>query len=297
MTAHLSTDPDRSQAAAAGHRAGLGALLSGTVRGAAAKVFRHLPAAFKGRGRLVRLMDARLKSAGRGPIVEARMKLGYRMVVDLRSGTEFLSYYTGDYDADRIRSMTRLFQPGWTVLDVGANVGFWTVPLARRLKALGGRVFSFEPVPSNFARLQTNVALNGLGDVVTTARLGLADHKGSVRVTLREDFANGAETGNAAIVFEREHDAAFDTAMIEIDTFDAAAPRLGVGCVDFIKVDIEGHEDLFFEGAAESVRRHRPIILSEVNQACLEKRDIDVPAKVEAMFRPLDFVFLGTDGG
>jgi FkbM family methyltransferase len=68
---------------------------------------------------------------------------------------------------------------GDDVLDIGANVGLWSVQLGRRLAALGGRVWAFEPVATNFARLERNVLLNGLGRTkVTTIRTALGDEEG-----------------------------------------------------------------------------------------------------------------------
>ena len=55
-------------------------------------------------------------------------------------------------------------QPGDTVIDIGAHVGFFSVFAARKAKR--GRVYSFEPAPQNFALLQKNVALNGIKNIV-----------------------------------------------------------------------------------------------------------------------------------
>ena len=271
-------------------------IITGLVRSGAASLFRRMPPRFKGRNRLVRLLHSGLRTSGNGPIVTARMKLGYQMVVDLRSGTEFLSYYSGNYDTSEIRSMLRLFQPGWTAIDVGANIGFWTVPLGQRLAELGGHLYSFEPVSSNCARLRTNIDLNGLNAVVTLIEVGLSDRRGVAQVTLREDFAAGAETGNAAIVYPCElGDTEFRREEIKLDTLDSIADGRGIRRIDFVKVDIEGFEDLFFQGGSSVIRRDRPLIFTEHNQACLARRGFDVSATIESMFMELEYVFLARD--
>jgi hypothetical protein len=48
------------------------------------------------------------------------------MLIDLRSETEAAAYYTGDYETGLIEAVLKLMRSDWTVLDVGANVGFWS---------------------------------------------------------------------------------------------------------------------------------------------------------------------------
>jgi FkbM family methyltransferase len=124
------------------------------------------------------------------------------MLVDLRSNTEFHTYYLGD-DTEEIRSVQQLITPDSAVIDVGANIGFWSIPLARHLK---GRncLHAFEPVPANFRRLTDNIKRNALDGTVHLHERGLSDQNGSLQISLREDFANGAGTGNAAIVIDSE---------------------------------------------------------------------------------------------
>src|SRR5215472_13254382 len=82
--------------------------------------------------RLAEQIHAAFPPTESNAICATKMQLGYRMILDLRSAyTEWEAYYLGDYDTSVIRSITRLIKPGSTVLDVGANIGFWTVPLAK----------------------------------------------------------------------------------------------------------------------------------------------------------------------
>jgi len=207
------------------------------------------------------------------------MLLGHRMIVDLRAYTEFASFYTHDYDTQEIRSVLRLFKPEWVVLDVGANVGFWTIPMA---KALGpaGRVHPFEPISSNHLRLRENVRLNGLQSITQVHELGLSDRRATLQISLREDFANGSGTGNASIVID-DSDGRFQCAMIEVDTLDKIFPSLNVERLDFVKVDIEGHEDKFLAGAASTIGQFRPIIHMEINEPYYSRRGLDATTVFE----------------
>ena len=77
---------------------------------------------------------------------------------------------------------------------------------------------------------------------------------------MREDFANGAETGNAAIVIDSE-DLQFNWQEIQVNRLDDISDSFGLGRIDFIKADIDGHEDRFLAGAVNAVHRSRPILL------------------------------------
>src|SRR5712692_8796335 len=93
------------------------------VRSAAATIIRITPE-FRGRTRISNLVDNWTRNPDMAPIVRTQMRLGYEMLVDLRSATERSSYYTGDFDTAEIKAIQKLAIPGWVALDVGANIGF-----------------------------------------------------------------------------------------------------------------------------------------------------------------------------
>src|ERR1700733_2384596 len=149
------------------------------VRVSAALALRHTPE-LRGRWRLARMVNKRFAPLSRTfCTVWARMRLGHEMLVDLRSNTEFHTYYLGDFDTKAIRSVLRLIGPDSTVLDVGANIGFWSVPLANHLKGRGC-LHAFEPVPGNFRRLTENVRKNGLENTAHLHETGLSDQNRSL---------------------------------------------------------------------------------------------------------------------
>ncbi len=250
------------------------------VRASAALGLRHTPE-IRGRWHVARLVNE-----GFAPISQAfctawvRMRLGHEMRVDLRSHTEFHSYYLGDFDTEEIRSALRLIRCDATVFDVGANIGFWSVPLAGHLKGKGC-LHAFEPVPANFLRLTENISRNSLESTAYLHDLGLSDQNSALLISLREDFANGAGTGNAAIVVNSE-DLRFSCTEITVHKLDDIFDSLGVGDVNFIKADIEGHEDRFLAGAANVIRRFRPILYVEINKAYYERQGRNAVSLFEA---------------
>jgi FkbM family methyltransferase len=242
----------------------------------------------RGKGRISKIVHRCLPQPLLCPKVWAPMRLGHQMLIDLRSGTELSAYYTGDYETESIETVLKLISPKSIVLDVGANVGFWTIPLARALTS-GGCLHAFEPVPENLMRLSENVRRNHLDTIVQLHGIGLSDRKTTLQVSLREDFQNGAETGNAAIVIDSE-DNKFAWAAIEVTPLDGETfASLGIDHVDFIKLDIEGHEDKFLAGATTVIRRFRPVLYLEINGAYYDRRGVDASEVFEQWMNAVNY--------
>jgi FkbM family methyltransferase len=224
-----------------------------------------------------------------GAVVSARMKAGHRMLVDLRAQTEYLAYYTGEYDTHHVRAVLSVVKPPWIVLDVGANIGFWSVPLGKATS----KVYAFEPVSGNYRRLRENIDINGLDHRVTIFPFGLSDQNASVPITLREDFRAGSSTGNAAIVPEGQ-DTELAREIVEIHPLDSL--KLPLARLDFVKLDIEGHEPQFLRGAVRTIAQFRPILLTEINNWYYEQRGLNPIAEFEDWMAGAGYVCAIEDG-
>jgi FkbM family methyltransferase len=205
-----------------------------------------------------------------------------RITVDLRANSQRDVLYLGSYDAELLACCERLLPPFCTVLDVGANVGLTSLPLARFAGERGGHVPAFEPVPSNLSRLRENIALNGLEELITIWPFGLSAEAGTANISLREDFDAGGTTGNAAIVIDAS-DARFAVQPIELRALDSLLDEAALSRIDFIKVDIEGHEDFFLAGAQRALAQHAPVVLMEVNKPYYARRGVDLNERVATL--------------
>ncbi|WP_329686682.1 FkbM family methyltransferase [Longimicrobium sp.] len=147
---------------------------------------------------------------------------------------------------------------GGTVLDLGANLGTFSVNLAVRRPDL--RFHAFEPVAGTCGWLRVNVRRNGLTDRVRVHRLALADRPGTLEMTSARYTDNHLvlDAGAAAGEGPRE--------TVEVATLDDVAAREGMGPVAFIKADVEGAEPLALAGAVGLLRRDRPDLLLEVQE-------------------------------
>ena len=233
--------------------------LGALVYDGAARLSRSLPH-FRGKWQVVDLLNrVLLPLRGRGDDLRTvRMKDGSLMTWNLRDPAEGRAVWLGVWD-DFIRdAVFAHLAPGAVILDVGASVGAWTVPLARRLGG-AGRVYAFEPVPPNRERLKRAIESNALRNV-TVSPLALGDDTRQVEMWLRSS-TTGSDSGTAAVV-----PTGTGHLTVSMRTLDDWAAEVGLQRLDLIKLDVEGAEFFVLAGAERILRRFRPIILAEFDE-------------------------------
>jgi FkbM family methyltransferase len=153
----------------------------------------------------------------------------------------YLSWNPQEYSAFR-----RAIAPGMVALDVGANVGAYSMVLGQWVGP-GGRVFAFEPSAAAFTGLVHHIRLNRLDAIVEPVPAALSD-----RETVARFFAAGT-SGEGRLAGPSESHARSTVSVTTVDSFCA---RGGID-PDFIKVDVEGWELAVLRGARETIRRRR----------------------------------------
>jgi len=155
--------------------------------------------------------------------------------------------YEGSFESAMQTYLIHHLRPGMQVLDIGANIGVYTVQFAREVGA-SGHVYAFEPCPETAERLQANVTLNKLTNV-TIVRKALADRDGTAQFHV---FPDGADAYNSLGAAWRPKEGIRATQVIEVETttLDAFARQEGLPSVDLIKLDVEGAEEAALRGGA-----------------------------------------------
>lgn len=241
----------------------------------------------------------RLAASQAGAIVTARMNLGHRLILDLRAPAQRNVYFTGWFDDDLLMVARGLLdQRGAVAVDVGANVGLWTIPLAHRAAHVAGEVLAFEPVHANAHRLQENIILNGVEAFVTVEETALSDDEGTLRMALREDFDAGAATGNASVVIADGRDVDFEQVDVPMTCLDDAVDLPDRQHIAVMKIDAEGHEDRILTGGRDTLAEHRPVVFIEWNTLYHDRRGTDPTQLVTAAMDGLSYASLArVDGG
>ena len=169
------------------------------------------------------------------------------------------TYVFGTYEPGVVQGLEELIQPGWTAVDVGANIGYFTLLMANRVGPQG-KVIAFEPLAENFRILQENIQLNGHTNVVAE---NLALMSRTERIELRS-ATPGAITWVASVRIDQN--SAVESQSVEAVTLDEYVQKKGIAKVDFLKIDVEGAEASVLEGATNVLNRDKPILLIEMHE-------------------------------
>lgn len=204
-------------------------------------------------GRLLRLPLRAIPEGARVPILQGRLR-GKRWIV----GSCTHGCWLGSYEYEKRRLFERTIQPGSTVYDVGANVGFYTL-LASVLVGASGRVVAFEPVPRNLSLLHEHLRLNRVENV-RVVEAAVAEREGRARFDLGPHASMGRLSEGGSL----------EISTVVLDPLVASAE---LPPPDVMKIDVEGAEGLVLRGAQSVLTDRRPeIFLSthgpEVHREC-----------------------------
>jgi FkbM family methyltransferase len=190
-----------------------------------------------------------------------------------------LGLYLQEYERDIAAAIEHLCQPGWTALDVGANVGAHTLRLARCVGPQG-RVCAFEPMDFAFRKLVRNVSLNPLLRV-ETYQVALSDREEhGVLLAARSSWRSDGARRETVSKVDRQR----------LDDWRGAAR---IRRVDMIKVDVDGAEFAVLKGGSETVGQDHPVILLEVGAWHFR----EVAANPLALLRDFGYRFWDTRTG
>ena len=188
------------------------------------------------------------------PVAETRFGRMFTLIGDTVIGRSLRLY--GEFAGEEVDSILSLVGPGDHVLDLGANIGFHTLALARAVGP-GGAVTSVEPQRFCFQLLCANVTANQLA-TVHALRAAVGDVTGTCAIPLLDPRArhNAGATGVAP-----DADAGAQTDIVPLITVDSLKlPRCNL-----IKIDTEGFENRVVTGARQTIERHRPVLYIEVH--------------------------------
>ena len=147
-------------------------------------------------------------------------------------------------------------------IDVGANLGEWSVPLA---KAVGtdGIVLCCEPNPTVAEALRATLRINNLTQaVVLSVALSAHDSEGYLDVDPRDTGLSRISSSRVGIA-------------VSLRRLDSIVAEHAVDRLDFLKIDVEGHERQVFAGALETLHRFRPAIVFEIRSRSHERSGRD----------------------
>ncbi len=189
----------------------------------------------------------------------------------------------GVYAADETALLKRILKPSMTYIDVGANIGYFSV-LASDLVGETGKVIAFEPDEANFKLLEKNIALNRAQNI-TAVKKGLSDTIGTARFYLNE------KNLCSHTMVPREGDRVVEIETATLDRY------LNGDSADVIKLDVEGAEPLALAGMQKTILENQELILlTEFFPEALRRGGFD-PKKYLDDLLSLGFILYRVEGG
>jgi len=201
------------------------------------------------------LLDSRL---GQWQLVQLPQFKIYATAEDTFIGKVIIQ--TRAYEPHVAAVFRQYLRPGMSVLDVGANIGYFSL-LAASLVGASGLVYSWEPSSGNARVLCASQLANGFKNI-EIVQAAAADRTALLKYFRTSSNGNVAETsgGSAEDMLPAE------TVMgLRVDDFIPANVH-----IDLVKIDVEGYEFKALRGAWQTLRRSRPLIVSEFSPGSLQ---------------------------
>ncbi len=190
---------------------------------------------------------------------------GIKFNLDISDYMEYIIYY--GIQVEPREKLYNLIKNGYTVLDIGANIGETLLNFAKVNQA--GKNIGFEPVPYIYDRLKMNIALNNFSNIETN-NIALSDKNEML------SFSPPKDQNSGGVRMRKEADKSKYNANQEVEAFtldNFLAKRPDLSKIDFIKMDIEGFEFNVLKGATATLSQQRAILFIEVDDQMLKQQN------------------------
>jgi FkbM family methyltransferase len=182
---------------------------------------------------------------------------GFELYLDLQREKD---YWLGTYEPELQAAIQDLVEEGEAAYDVGANIGYISLLLARKLGP-AGKVYAFEALPANLERLEANLKANRLVSQVEVLPVAVVDRRRPVKFLLGPSGGTGKAEDSEGRK-ELDYQASIQVKGVSLDEFvyqdGNQAPRI-------IKMDIEGGEVLALPGMKRVLKDVRPLVFLELH--------------------------------
>lgn len=182
---------------------------------------------------------------------------GVKFYVDIldKRITPIDTFNFNQYELEDSEMLYKLVSPGDIIFDIGANIGWYSNHLSKKLP--GAQIYSFEPIPETFAQLKRNTELNAAKNIHLN-NFAFSDVEQTLTFYYSPTITGASSSQNIT-----ENDG-----MVKLEcranTLDNFVKENGVDHLDFIKCDVEGAELMVYKGGAQTIARYKPIVFTEM---------------------------------
>ena len=212
---------------------------------------------------------------------------GIRWYLDLKEGIDFSIYILGGFEPSTLRLYNKLVKSGDVVLDIGANIGSHTLPLARLVGDIG-HVYAFEPTDFAINKLHNNLNLNtNLIKRVTVCQAMLVSNENIL--VEKELFSSWPLVGDNKL-HEKHKGQLMVTTGARAATLDNIVKEYNITRIDFIKLDVDGFEYSVLSGGEKTLKKFKPTILMELAPYLFKNQKNEFIQMIE-LYKKLGYFF------
>lgn len=183
---------------------------------------------------------------------------GHKIFLDKQDSLHLSIYNNWERENFQLETMKKIVKEGDFVVDVGANIGFYTLILAK-LVGDEGKVFAFEPHPMNVSLLKKNIKANNYENVIVIER-AISNEKKNMKLYID----NQSIACSSLVCLTDSHDT---NIIVEVNTLDNYFKYMKI---NFMKIDVEGFEGHVIEGSKKIIKNNNVKIMTEICPPALE---------------------------
>ncbi len=224
--------------------------------------------------------------------VEVR-RAGLKWHLDLDQGIDFAIYITGKFEPFTLRAIGDVIDQGDIVLDIGANIGALTLPLAQ-IVGKKGKVIAFEPTKYAYTKLLDNLSLNpNYLDRVSAEQIMLV---GADNATPKAELYSSWPLDPSEQQHEKHRGKLESTEGARVSTLDTYIYREKIDNVRLVKIDVDGFEVEVVRGGLNFLKQQQPIIIMELAPYTLDERGSSLEQLLK-MLSSVGYVLCSQDNG
>ena len=191
---------------------------------------------------------------------QKRLRDNFYMLLNPTEHIQQQLFWYGYYEKELGDLLKKIVKPGDVVLDLGANIGYFSLLVANNSPSV--KVISFEPVASLFQNMNDNISLNNIKNILTVnAAVG--------EITEEKELFVSAPDNLGMSSFHQPENHSGKKERVKVVAIDDWVKTSGLSKIDIIKLDIEGSELGALKGMKEVLQKQKPILIVEVNPETL----------------------------
>lgn len=192
----------------------------------------------------------------------------FKLLVDVDEWIQQHIFFFGVYDIAGISFIKKQLNPGDVFLDIGANIGTYSLSASACLsQEQGGRVYAFEPVPRIFEKLQKNIVLNGVENILVN-QVAVYSEPSTLEL-----FVSSEENIGMSSIFHHDTESG-EVAKVKAICMDDFIEENQIEQVNLVKIDIEGAELFALKGMARTIEKYKPVFLIEISASVLGEQSL-----------------------